>query len=99
MVSKQHFIRAAAMVRAIRAGEWTAALPQWAPYYPGKVFETIHEQYGNVPSNEIRAIQTAEAFTILFSEGAPIGNPRFDQACFLHACGFGPKPIAKRKTA
>ena len=74
-MTKQHFIRAAALVKAIGNGEWMHDAPSWSPI-GAYLADTRHD---------IRAIQTAEAFIMLFTEC----NPRFDRTCFLGACGLG----------
>lgn len=80
-MTKQTFIKAADMVRAIRDGKWTSDPPRWADrgylgddYYGG---EDGAQDY-------TRAVQTAEAFILLFQQS----NPRFDQERFLIACGL-----------
>lgn len=101
-MQKRHFGQAAKMVKAILDGEWTSDLPAWA-LFPLKdpldrgfniVNIEIDSDYGNVPSNFVRAVWTAEAFVILFRQW----NPLFDETRFLIACGLVDAP-AKRKRA
>ena len=84
-MTKQHVIRAAAMVKAIHDGEWTNEAPAWSPMgaYP---------DYGVHTWPQVRAIQTAEAFIMFFRR-----SPHFDRTRFLDACGLGPKPTATRR--
>lgn len=88
-VTKQTFIRAAAMVKAIRDGEWTNDPPTWA---------TVPNRYDAIVSfdipNYVRAVQTAEAFIILFT----VSNDRFNVQRFLVACGLA-EPTKGRKHA
>lgn len=77
-MTRQHFTRAAEIVRAIRDGDWTNDAPSWAqglPYWP--------EQSAS-DADYARAVQTAEAFIALFSEF----NSGFNQTRFLKACGL-----------
>ena len=85
-MTKRHFQAAAEQVRAILNGEWTDELPDWAS----------RQAFQNIPVNayEARAIQTAEAYILLFSRF----NPLFNQQTFLVACGLLEAP-AKRKRA
>src|SRR3990167_1278540 len=94
MITKQHFIRAAEIVAAIRAGEWTDELPAWAPVLPwsgNSSIEIITDEHGNLNVSHIRAVWTAEAFIHLFREW----NPRFNQHRFLVGCGLVEKPAKK----
>ena len=79
-MTKQHVAFAAGLVDTIRKGAWTHDAPSWSPI-GAYLADTRHD---------IRAIQTAEAFILLFTEH----NPRFDRARFLDACGLGSKPTA-----
>lgn len=84
-MTKQHFIRAAEIVRAINDGDWTHEAPDWAnfnDYYPAAIME-----------HYTRAVQTAEVFIMLFSEH----NPRFDYQRFLVACGLAVAPAKVKK--
>lgn len=76
-MTKKHFEHAAAIVRAILAGEWTNEPPTWADNEP-------YEAHDSIIDNSTRAVQTAEVFIYLFLEY----NPRFNRARFLRACGF-----------
>ena len=90
-MTKQHFIRAAEIVKSIRDGNWTNEPPSWlapsilhalysAPYLTGWEEEAY-----------TRAVQTAEAFLMLFKEY----NPRFDEQRFLQAAGLVEQPVKK----
>lgn len=92
MITKRQFIRAAEMVKAIREGAWTHEAPSWVEH--GDVYDG-NPSFDHATVDYTRAVQTAEALILLFSEN----NPRFDRARFLHACGLGPKPVSKRRTA
>ena len=81
-MTKQHFIRAAEIVRSIRVGDRTMALPSWAEPYSSAFADD---------GRYARAIQTAKAFLLLFKEY----NPRFDEQRFLQACGLVEKPVKK----
>jgi hypothetical protein len=74
-MTKPHFDHAASMVRAILAGEWTNELPDWAQ-------SVVAYGYDTYP--RVRAVQTAEAFLLLFTAF----NPRFKRDRFLKACGL-----------
>ena len=80
-MTKMHFTRAAELVNNIRQGAWTHEPPAWVD----------GERYDGMPYSDIetadytRAVQTAEAFIILFREY----NPRFNEQKFLKACGLG----------
>ena len=79
-MTKKHFIAAANLVSSIRKGEWTNEPPAFANhncYVPAWTEQDKDDIY-------TRAIQTAEAFIILFRSF----NPRFDDKSFLKACGF-----------
>jgi hypothetical protein len=83
-MTKKHFVRAAEMVKAIRDGGWTHEAPEWAPTPYGHDLEVSTEDMGNLLVDYVRAVQTAEAFILLFREF----NPRFNQQTFLRACGL-----------
>lgn len=72
--------RMVSIVRAIRAGKWTNELPDWAPNTLTSI-SVFSEDDG---ANELRAIQTAEAFIIL----GVATSATFNVAQFLHDCGF-----------
>jgi hypothetical protein len=76
-MTKQHFIRAAEIVKSIRDGHWTDEPPAWA------------DNLVLMSHSYTRAVQTAEAFLFLFKEY----NPRFDEQRFLVACGLVEKPV------
>jgi hypothetical protein len=79
-MTKKHFDTAAAMVRAIADGHWTTDPPSWANVL--RCSET--DDYS-------RAVQTAEAFILLFREF----NAQFDDRRFLIACKLlGPASVA-----
>lgn len=90
-MTKKHFIDAAEMVRNIAAGNWTDTLPDWAQM-PGYV-ECETTELGNVSAFKLRAVWTAEAFIMLFSQH----NQRFDTSRFLIACGLVSAPMQKGK--
>lgn len=73
MTAKDHK-NAAEIVRNIREGNWSDSRPEWSGteyyYYPADCFT--------------QAVQTAEAFVMLFKAE----NSRFNQQRFLKACGF-----------
>jgi hypothetical protein len=85
-LTKKHFIRAAAIVNAIREGNWTNELPSWGRNRSG---------VSPAVTGFERAVYTAEALVLLFSEN----NPRFDTNRFLVACGLleAPAKASKRK--
>ena len=85
-MTKMHFQRAAEMVKAILHGEWTNEQPDWS-------FAVQKYGWAEVYSHQ-RAIQTAEAFIILFRQF----NPRFNQQTFLVACGLA-EPTKKGRTS
>lgn len=65
------------IVRAILRGKWTDELPDWAP-------EDAYRKGLNGGLEELRAVQTAEAFIVLCdSTHYPL-----NQEAFLKACGF-----------
>lgn len=74
-MTKQHMTRAAQIVKAIGAGKWTDEEPDWA-----LLLDTENPEV-------YRAVQTAEAFIILFQAC----NDRFDVQRFLIACGLAAK--------
>lgn len=78
-MSKKDYVSAAAIVDNIRTGNWTNEPPNWAN--PGLVSSGIEA----TPEYD-RAVQTAEAFIVLFS-----AMPRFDRQRFLVACGLAEK--------
>lgn len=90
-MTKKHFEHAASIIRAILAGEWTNEWPIWAVcdsngnYQMGFIAPNV--------DNYTRAVQTAEAFIILFQAY----NPRFSVNRFLVACGLAEKPEKKRR--
>ena len=81
-MTKQHFIRAAEMVKGILEGYWTSNLPVWAHADQNNAHDTY---------DRTRAVQTAEAFLMLFKEY----NPRFDEQRFLQAAGLVEQPAKK----
>lgn len=84
-MTRRDYVRAAAQVFAIQAGDWTHELPEWAPVsgdFTG--IEVSTESLGNVASDYVRAVWTAEAYCLLFADD----NPRFNQRRFLQACGL-----------
>ena len=85
-MTKKHFERAAEIVKAILEGHWTTELPNWAPSYC--LQGNAHDIY-----DPTRAVQTAEAFLLLFKEY----NPRFDQQRFLVACGLVNTPVKVKR--
>lgn len=87
-MTKHHMNYAASIVRAILAGEWTGESPTWASIQWGPEFEIDAYELGNLDRDYVRAVQTAEAFILLFSAF----NPRFDQQRFLVACGLASTP-------
>ena len=80
-MTKQHFIRAAEIVKSIRDGNWSNELPRWAD---GGIYNPPYADRFSTAENYTRAVQTAEAFLHLFKEY----NPRFDERRFLSACGL-----------
>jgi hypothetical protein len=82
-ITKQHFEDAAQLVEAILRGDWTHESPSWAIPWNGTL-EIESSTQGNLNTDYIRAVWTAEAFVIFFSQW----NPRFDRERFLKACGF-----------
>lgn len=77
-MTRKHFELAAAMIRAIAAEEWTFDPPPWAD---DRYLEPLN------PSSDAhytRAVQTSEAFVILFERF----NPRFNRRRFLEECGL-----------
>jgi hypothetical protein len=73
---------AARMVRSIAAGQWTNAFPYWADANRNNAFESCHSSDDDV--NYTRAVQTAEAFILLFLKF----DPTFNDAAFLRACNL-----------
>ena len=91
-VTKQHVIRAAEMVRAIRDKHWTNDPPDWMPKRRRDWWILdVFQDHGC--AEYTRAVATAEAFIILFREF----NPRFNQERFLVACGLA-EPTKKGRT-
>lgn len=90
-MTKQHFSQAASMVNAILNGEWTNIPPEWANADDMLEWHmtTNHTEWNG---DYTRAVQTAEAFILLFQRD----NPRFDQQRFLQACGLVAVPERKR---
>lgn len=82
-MTQHYFVRAAAMVKAIRDGEWTHDLPTWQSEQVKRI-EVFTDTLGNVDVSYVRAVWTAEAFILLFREH----NSRFDPHRFLAACGL-----------
>lgn len=88
-MTKRHFHAAAEQVKAILAGEWTNELPSWVD----QEF-VVHHAWIKAPSTRspmLRAIQTAEAYILLFTRF----NPQFNVETFLVACGLKEKPSKK----
>ncbi len=85
-MTKRHFVRAAKLVNSIRTGEWTHDAPDWVEDTPDDDDEPLYDAaWGDIESIDYtRAVQTAEAFILLFREF----NPRFDRDEFLRACGL-----------
>lgn len=100
-MNKRHFEHMAAIVRAIRDGEWTHIAPVWASALPYAELAPFPDQHlANAElANYTRAIQTAEAFIVLSQEW----NPSFDRKQFLIACGlawrYGEAPIKRPRKA
>lgn len=92
-MTKRHFEHAAAMVKAIKAGQWTNDLPDWAPLRVDGLIEVDTESDGNFDANLLRAVWTAEAFVILFTAF----NPLFDVNRFLIACRLKDKPAKGKR--
>ncbi len=82
-MTKKHFENAAVNVNAIRKGYWTSEAPRWANA----------ELMARIPDDYTRAVQTAEAYIMLFKQF----NPRFDQDKFLVACGLAEAPAKRRR--
>jgi hypothetical protein len=91
-MTKQHFIRAAEIVKSIRDGNWTNEPPSWSDSdrYSLSIHDDCHAPY-DVAVSYTRAVQTAEAFLLFFKEY----NPRFDERRFLSACGLVEQPAKK----
>ena len=85
LLTKKHFIDAAAIVKNILDGYWTDDPPSWADS------EEYEKDYHG--SDYMRAVQTAEAFIMLFTQH----NPRFDVNRFLIACGLMAKPAKAKR--
>lgn len=82
-MTKQHFIRAAEIVREILEGLWTNDAPVWA----SGIRHVDIQKY-------TRAVLTAEAFITLFRAY----NDRFDEQRFLVACGLVDAPAKPKRT-
>ena len=93
-MTKQHFERAAAQIKAILDGHWTTEFPSWADRHGNIVgpIEVDTEDNGNLDVHYTRAVWTAEAYILLFREF----NPRFDVSRFLIACGLKTAKGTKR---
>lgn len=90
-MTKKHFIDAAAIVRNIVEGNWTEETPSWANR---DTIANIDYLYAEpMDTAYLRAVQTAEAFVMLFTQH----NPRFDTNRFLIACGLMSKPVKVSK--
>lgn len=76
-MTTKHFIDAAAIVQNILDDEWSMDAPDWAD-------DDRYSDVGSGSNPYCRAVQTAEAFIILFQQH----NPRFDMQRFLVACGL-----------
>lgn len=76
--------RMVSMIRAVRAGKWTAELPSWAPpnlhNHPMDLLQNMDTE----DTNDYRAVQTAEAFILLIHSS----GLAFDETKFLQDCGF-----------
>lgn len=101
-MTSKHFRRAAEMVRAIAAGDWTNEPPSWAlasktfgypAYGIGDPIEVSTEAHGNISAAYMRAVWTAEFLILFFREH----NSRFNQERFLVACGLADAPVKGRK--
>jgi hypothetical protein len=91
MTHSQTIRHASAIVRAILAGQWTNDPPSWADYgryMPRPVHRQIVITTRNFDEDEnyTRAVQTAEAFIILFRAT----EPTFNESAFLRACQLAP---------
>lgn len=86
-MTRLHFNHAAEIVKAILNGEWTSE----PPAYLGPKFRYINPH----PDHIDRAIQTAEAFVMLFSAF----SDRFDTQKFLMACGLAESTAKKRRAS
>ena len=80
-MTKKHFQAAAAQVKSILDGDWTHEPPEWTN-------ETHYNEVSIAWPDYVRAVQTAEAYILLFQEF----NPRFDQQQFMKACGLAAAP-------
>jgi len=80
-MTKKHFNQAADIVRAILNGEWTDDPPSWAD---ATAYTSVTALDDSADTAYTRAVQTAEAFIVLFSAH----NDRFDINRFLVACGL-----------
>jgi hypothetical protein len=90
VITKRVFIAAANQVLQIVQGHWTDEPPAWAD--ASRV--PVPYMAGSEDRDYTRAVQTAEAYIILFRAF----NSRFDEKRFLIACGLADAP-AKPKRA
>lgn len=70
------------MVRAILKGQWTNDPPAWAD--ENVYYDMVPVLASSSDAYYTRAVQTAEAFILLFRAF----NPLFDESRFLAACGL-----------
>lgn len=84
-MTKRVFTFAAGMVAGIVAGSWTDEPPAWAD----------RTKYNGDWDSYVRAVQTAEAFIMLFRAF----NPLFDEKRFLVACGLVDAPAKGKRKA
>lgn len=77
---------AASIVRAIHNGEWTNEAPEWAPVHYDQI-----DIAGDLNLNYVRAVQTAEAFALLFRTMPNFSERRFLDACRLRLRKAAPK--------
>ncbi len=99
-IQKRHFIAAATLVKSILQGEWTNEPPAWVPservygtsaYRDSEIVGCYEGASTDIESiNYTRAVQTAEAFILLFRQF----NPLLDETRFLVACGLV-QPVKK----
>lgn len=98
-MTKKHFVDAAAIVRNILQSRWTNDPPAWAITWKdvSKVGSEPHYQddgfISDAAANYTRAVQTAEAFVLLFTQH----NERFDTPRFLIACGLVAAPVKAKR--
>lgn len=91
-MTRNHFNHAASMVKAIADGKWTDEPPFWAESIPDGEVDAGYSRVETV-DNYTRAVQTAEAFIMLFTAF----NPLFDQTRFLQACGLVDVPKKEKR--